>query len=220
MKTSKKKTSKAKPRNKRAAAETKATPAAKRPKATAKAPKGVRAKAARRTAEGKFTKVIFNQIGGKECRRFAAMTWKERDAFMAKPENAVVRERYENHLASISLGCWTVEYVLLVKVTSWAEAGGMYARIRATARIYFFNGVFSNVCVCLTNHRVARSRLTLDDLCRMAGYDRNHCGCHNNTYANTNANLRSPGQARPPNVPRVRVRNCSGLSGLLVRHGK
>ena len=61
----------------------------------------VRSKAAHRTAEGKFTKVIFNQIGGKECRRFAAMTWKERDAFMAKPESAVVRERYEAHLASV-----------------------------------------------------------------------------------------------------------------------
>ena len=75
--------------------------AAKRPKTAAKAATGVRAKAARRTAEGKFTKVIFNQIGGKECRRFAAMTWKERDAFMAKPENAVVRERYEKHMASV-----------------------------------------------------------------------------------------------------------------------
>ena len=80
---------------------TKAKAAVKRPKTTAKAPKGIRAKAARRTAEGKFTKVIFNQIGGKECRRFAAMTWKERDAFMAKPENAAVRERYERHLASV-----------------------------------------------------------------------------------------------------------------------
>jgi hypothetical protein len=59
------------------------------------------AKAARRTAEGKFTKIIFSQIGGKECRRFAAMTWKERDAFMAKPENAAVRERYETHMASL-----------------------------------------------------------------------------------------------------------------------
>jgi hypothetical protein len=61
----------------------------------------VRSKAAQRTAAGKFTKIIFNQIGGKECRRFAAMTWKERDAFMAKPENAVVRERYEKHMASV-----------------------------------------------------------------------------------------------------------------------
>lgn len=66
-----------------------------------RATKSVRAQASRRTAEGKFTKIIFNQIGGKECRRFSAMTWKERDAFMAKPENAAVRERYESHLASI-----------------------------------------------------------------------------------------------------------------------
>ena len=101
MKTSKKKTSKAKARNKRATAETKTTPAVKQGKPTAKVATGVRAKAARRTVEGKFTKVIFNQIGGKECRRFAAMTWKERDAFMAKPENAIVRERYEKHLASV-----------------------------------------------------------------------------------------------------------------------
>ena len=82
------------------------TPAAakapKAPKAPKPAATGVRAKAARRTAEGKFTKVIFNQIGGKECRRFAAMTWKERDAFMAKPENTAVRERYEKHLASVT----------------------------------------------------------------------------------------------------------------------
>ena len=66
-----------------------------------KVAKGVRAQASRRTAQGKFTKVVFNQIGGKECRRFAAMTWKERDAYMAKPDNAVVRERYEKHLASV-----------------------------------------------------------------------------------------------------------------------
>jgi len=81
---------------------TKARAGAKRPKNRAKAATGVRAKAARRTTEGKFTKVIFNQIGGKECRRFAAMTWKERDAFMAKPENAVVQERYEKHLVSVT----------------------------------------------------------------------------------------------------------------------
>ena len=78
-----------------------AVKAPKAPKAPKPAATGVRAKAARRTAEGKFTKIIFNQIGGKECRRFAAMTWKERDAFMAKPENAVVRERYEAHLTSV-----------------------------------------------------------------------------------------------------------------------
>ncbi|MGA7794639.1 MAG: hypothetical protein WCA19_16505 [Candidatus Acidiferrales bacterium] len=81
---------------------TKAKAAVKRPKATAKAPKGVRAKAAQRTAQGKFTKVIFNKIGGKECPRFAAMTWAERDTAMAKPENATVRDRYETHLASVT----------------------------------------------------------------------------------------------------------------------
>ena len=90
-----------KPRNRRVTATKKATPAVKQPKPAIKVATGVRAKAARRTAEGKFTKVIFNQIGGKECPRFAAMTWKERDGFMAKPENAVVRERYEKHLASV-----------------------------------------------------------------------------------------------------------------------
>ena len=81
---------------------TKAKAAVKQGKPTAKVATGVRAKAARRTAEGKFTKIIFNQIGGKECRRFAAMTWKERDAYMEKPENAAVRERYEKHLASVA----------------------------------------------------------------------------------------------------------------------
>jgi hypothetical protein len=60
-----------------------------------------RSEAARRTAEGKFTKAIFAQVGGAECLRFAAMTWKERDAFMAKPENSVVRERYKTHMASV-----------------------------------------------------------------------------------------------------------------------
>jgi len=78
-----------------------ATKATKAPKAPKPAATGVRAKAARRTAQGKFTKIIFNQIGGKECRRFAAMTWKERDAYMAKPENAAVQERYEAHMASV-----------------------------------------------------------------------------------------------------------------------
>jgi hypothetical protein len=101
MKTKKKATN-AKTRNKRVALTAKTATAAKQPKPTAKVATGVRAKAARRTAEGKFTKVIFNQIGGKECPRFAAMTWKERDAFMAKPEDAAVRERYEKHLASVT----------------------------------------------------------------------------------------------------------------------
>lgn len=82
--------------SKRAAGKTKGT-------SVVKAAKGVRAQASRRTADGKFTKIIFNQIGGKECRRFAAMTWNERDAFMAKPENAAVRERYEEHLASVGV---------------------------------------------------------------------------------------------------------------------
>jgi hypothetical protein len=60
-----------------------------------------RSEAARRTAEGKFTKAIFAQIGGAECLRFAAMTWKERDKYMAKAENSVVRERYKTHMASV-----------------------------------------------------------------------------------------------------------------------
>jgi hypothetical protein len=60
-----------------------------------------RSEAARRTAEGKFTKAIFAQIGGEECPRFAAMTWKERDKYMSKPENSVVRERYKSHMASV-----------------------------------------------------------------------------------------------------------------------
>jgi hypothetical protein len=81
---------------------TKAKAAVNRSKTAAKAPNGVRAKAARRTADGKFTKFIFNQIGGKECPRFAAMTWAERDAFLAKPENAALRARYEKHLASVT----------------------------------------------------------------------------------------------------------------------
>ena len=79
----------------------KAKAAVKRPKTTTKTATGVRAKAAQRTADGKFTKTIFNQISGKECRRFAAMTWKERDVFMAKPANAAVQDRYKKHLASV-----------------------------------------------------------------------------------------------------------------------
>jgi len=70
--------------------ETKATPAVKQPKPAIKVAAGVRSLASRRTADGKFTRVIFNQIGGKECPRFGPMTWKERDAFMEKPEGAVV----------------------------------------------------------------------------------------------------------------------------------
>ena len=70
------------------------------PAATA-APLSVRSIAARHSAAGKFNKVNLTQIGGKECPRFAPMTWKERDAFMAKPENALVRERYEKHMALV-----------------------------------------------------------------------------------------------------------------------
>jgi hypothetical protein len=54
-----------------------------------------------RTAEGKFTKAIFTQVGGTECPRFAAMTWKERDRFMEKSENSVVRDRYKSHTATV-----------------------------------------------------------------------------------------------------------------------
>src|ERR1700686_2254361 len=68
---------------------TKASKAPKAPKVPKPLATGVRSEAARRTAAGKFTKVIFNQVGGKECPRFAAMTWTERDGFMAKPEYAV-----------------------------------------------------------------------------------------------------------------------------------
>jgi hypothetical protein len=45
-----------------------------------------RTAAIRRSTEGKFNKVILTQIGGAECPRFYPMTWKERDAYMAKPE--------------------------------------------------------------------------------------------------------------------------------------
>jgi hypothetical protein len=84
-------------------------PAAPEPKPASSAPDqpqstgpSSRSEAARRTAEGKFTKTVFNLIGGTECPRFAAITWKERDRFMEKPENSVVRERYETHLESVS----------------------------------------------------------------------------------------------------------------------
>ena len=83
---------------KKAADQTK-TPAATKA-APAVAP-SVRSEAAKRTAAGTFTKIIFNQIGGRECPRFAPMTWKERDAFLAKPENTVVLERYEAHMKSV-----------------------------------------------------------------------------------------------------------------------
>ena len=84
---------------------TKEVPAAAQPKAKVAAKKAspisTRALASRRTADGKFTKVIFTQIGGKECPRFAPMTWKERDAFMLKPEGVAVRERYIAHMQTL-----------------------------------------------------------------------------------------------------------------------
>jgi hypothetical protein len=61
----------------------------------------VRQESIRRSVTGKFNKVVLSQIGGKECPRFYPMTWKERDAFMAKPEGAPVRERYEAHMKSV-----------------------------------------------------------------------------------------------------------------------
>src|SRR5258706_13804320 len=98
MKTSRKKTSKSKARNKRATAETKTT--VKRGKPTGKVATGVRAKAARRTAEGKFTRIIFNQIGGKEKLRFVSYKWKERDAFIGKTEKHNNRGTLQKNLMS------------------------------------------------------------------------------------------------------------------------
>ena len=60
-----------------------------------------RRKAARRTAAGKFTRAIFNKIGGRECKRFAAMTWSERDQFMKSPQGTAVKERYEAHMKAV-----------------------------------------------------------------------------------------------------------------------
>jgi hypothetical protein len=39
----------------------------------------VKVKAARRTAAGGFNNAVFKKIGGKDCPRYAALTWKERD---------------------------------------------------------------------------------------------------------------------------------------------
>jgi integrase len=61
----------------------------------------VRSSAAKRTAEGEFTKQVFAKIGGKECPRSGPMTWAERDKFMKKPEGAAVKARYDDHLASV-----------------------------------------------------------------------------------------------------------------------
>ncbi len=59
----------------------------------------VRQKAARRTAAGGFTRGIFNQIGGKEAPRYAALTWKERDA--VHKEFPTVKARYDRHLSIV-----------------------------------------------------------------------------------------------------------------------
>jgi hypothetical protein len=60
-----------------------------------------RTAAIRRSQAGKFNKVVLTVIGGAECPRFYPMTWAERDAYMAKPENTVVRERYEQYLVTV-----------------------------------------------------------------------------------------------------------------------
>jgi hypothetical protein len=59
----------------------------------------VRLKAARRTAAGEFTNAAFIHIGGKEVPRYAALTWKERDA--AHKEFPVVKARYERHMSTV-----------------------------------------------------------------------------------------------------------------------
>jgi hypothetical protein len=58
-----------------------------------------RSEAGRRTATGKFTKVVFAQIGGGEVPNYAKLTWVQRDAINEKhPE---VKAHYEAHLASV-----------------------------------------------------------------------------------------------------------------------
>jgi hypothetical protein len=57
----------------------------------------VRQKAARRTAAGGFHKAVFKEIGGKECPRYAALTWKERDKVHAKL--SAVKARHDRHMA-------------------------------------------------------------------------------------------------------------------------
>ena len=56
-----------------------------------------RQKAARRTAAGEFNKAVFKEIGGKECPRYAALTWKERDKIHS--EIPAVKARYDRHIA-------------------------------------------------------------------------------------------------------------------------
>jgi hypothetical protein len=59
----------------------------------------VRQKAARRTAAGGFTRALFNQLGGKEAPRYAALTWKERDAIHS--EFPGVKARYQRHMSTV-----------------------------------------------------------------------------------------------------------------------
>ena len=56
---------------------TKAKAAVRRPKTTAKAATGVRAKAAWRTAKGKFTNIIFNRTGAIPLLSQASLITKE-----------------------------------------------------------------------------------------------------------------------------------------------
>jgi hypothetical protein len=58
----------------------------------------IRQQAARRTAAGGFNKAAFKEIGGKECKNYAALTWKQRDKVHA--EVPAVKTRYERHIAS------------------------------------------------------------------------------------------------------------------------
>ena len=57
----------------------------------------VRQKAARRTAAGGFDRAAFKKIGAKECPRYSALTWKERDKIHA--EFPAGKARYERHMA-------------------------------------------------------------------------------------------------------------------------
>ena len=66
-----------------------------------------RRKETQRSPEGRsphgrwrFTRALFNQIGGKEAPRYAALTWKERDA-IHKGEFPGVKARYQRHMSTV-----------------------------------------------------------------------------------------------------------------------
>ena len=59
----------------------------------------IRQKAARRTAAGEFNKAAFKEIGGKECKNYAALTWKQREK--VHTDLPAVKARYERHMASV-----------------------------------------------------------------------------------------------------------------------